>query len=164
MGNDPGYTETITTGELTAGANGLFTIRLETGTYTLTETLPTGYYGPGTVQVTVTKPADGPITYYSVAQNLPTDVPTPADGWLKYADTDHITILNVPRMLISVTARSSWPENGEKLPVTVQLWCDGTPVPGTNTRRCCPRRTIGNTHGTICPFSPTAPWPGTPCG
>ena len=33
-------------------------------------------------------------------------------------------------MLISVTARSSWPENGEKLPVTVQLWCDGTPVPG----------------------------------
>lgn len=130
MGNDPGYTETITTGELTAGANGLFTIRLETGTYTLTETLPTGYYGPGTVQVTVTKPADGPITYYSVAQNLPTDVPTPADGWLKYADTDHITILNVPRMLISVTARSSWPENGEKLPVTVQLWCDGTPVPG----------------------------------
>ena len=33
-------------------------------------------------------------------------------------------------MLISVTARSSWPENGEKLPVTVQLWCDDTPVPG----------------------------------
>lgn len=130
MINDPGYTETIPGGTLTAGANGLFTIRLETGTYTLTETLPTGYYGPGTVQVTVTKPADGPITYYSVAQNLPTEVTTPTGGWLKHADTDHITILNVPRMLISVTARSSWPENGEKLPVTVQLWCDGTPVPG----------------------------------
>lgn len=128
--DDPGYTETISDGTLTAGANGLFTIRLETGTYTLTETLPTGYYGPGTVQVTVTKPADGPITYYSVAQNLPTEVTTPTGGWLKYADTDHITILNVPRMLISVTARSSWPENGEKLPVTVQLWCDGTMVPG----------------------------------
>ena len=130
MGNDPDYTETIPDGTLTAGANGLFTIRLETGTYTLTETLPTGYYGPGTVQVTVTKPADGPITYYSVAQGLPTEVTTPTGGWLKDADTDHITILNVPRMLISVTARSSWPENGEKLPVTVQLWCDGTPVPG----------------------------------
>lgn len=130
MGNDPDYTETIPGGTLTAGANGLFTIRLETGTYTLTETLPTGYYGPGTVQVTVTKPADGPITYYSVAQNLPTEVTTPTGDWLKDADTDHITILNVPRMLISVTARSSWPENGEKLPVTVQLWCDGTPVPG----------------------------------
>lgn len=130
MGNDPGYTETITTGELTAGANGLFTIRLETGTYTLTETLPTGYYGPGTVQVTVTKPADGSITYHSVAQNLPTEVTAPTGGWLKDAETDHITILNVPRMLISVTARSSWPENGEKLPVTVQLWCDGTPVSG----------------------------------
>lgn len=130
MGNDPDYTETIPNGTLTAGANGLFTIRLETGTYTLTETLPTGYYGPGTVQVTVTKPADGPITYYSVAQGLPTEVTTPTGGWLKEADTDHITILNVPRMLISVTARSSWPENGEKLPVTVQLWCDGTMVPG----------------------------------
>lgn len=130
MGNDPGYTETISDGTLTAGANGLFTIRLETGTYTLTETLPTGYYGPGTVQVTVAKDASGGMTYRSVAQNLPTEVTTPTGGWLKEAETDHITILNVPRMLISVTARSSWPENGEKLPVTVQLWCDGTPVPG----------------------------------
>ena len=130
MINDTDYTETISDGTLTAGANGLFTIRLETGTYTLTETLPTGYYGPGTVQVTVTKPTADTITYHSVAQNLPTEVTTPAGGWLKEADTDHVTILNVPRMLISVTARSSWPENGEKLPVTVQLWCDGTPVPG----------------------------------
>ena len=128
--DDPGYTETIPDGTLIAGANGLFTIRLETGTYTLTETLPTGYYGPGTVQVTVTKPTADTITYHSVAQNLPTEVTEPAGGWLKDAETDHITILNVPRMLISVTARSSWPENGEKLPVTVQLWCDGTPVPG----------------------------------
>ena len=128
--DDPGYTETIPNGTLTAGANGLFTIRLETGTYTLTETLPTGYYGPGTVQVTVAKEASGGMTYSSVAQALPTEVTAPTGGWLKYADTDHITILNVPRMLISVTARSSWPENGEKLPVTVQLWCDGTPVPG----------------------------------
>lgn len=130
MINDPGYTETISDGILTAGANGLFTIRLETGTYTLTETLPTGYYGPGTVQVTVAKDASGGMTYRSVAQNLPTEVTTPTGSWLKDAETDHITILNVPRMLISVTARSSWPENGEKLPVTVQLWCDGTPVPG----------------------------------
>lgn len=130
MINDPGYTETISDGTLTAGANGLFTIRLETGTYTLTETLPTGYYGPGTVQVTVTKDASGGMTYHSVAQDLPTEVTAPTGGWLKHADTDHITILNVPRMLISVTARSSWPENGEKLPVTVRLWCDGTPVPG----------------------------------
>lgn len=130
MINDPGYTETISDGTLTAGANGLFTIRLETGTYTLTETLPTGYYGPGTVQVTVAKDASGGMTYRSVAQNLPTEVTAPTGGWLKDAKTDHITILNVPRMLISVTARSSWPENGEKLPVTVQLWCDGTPVPG----------------------------------
>lgn len=128
--DDPGYTETISDGTLTAGANGLFTIRLETGTYTLTETLPTGYYGPGTVQVTVAKEASGGMTYRSVAQNLPTEVTAPAGGWLKEAESDHITILNVPRMLISVTARSSWPENGEKLPVTVQLWCDGTPVPG----------------------------------
>lgn len=130
MINDTDYTETISNGTLTAGANGLFTIRLETGTYTLTETLPTGYYGPGTVQVTVAKDASGGMTYSSVAQNLPTEVTTPTGGWLKYADTDHITILNVPRMLISVTARSSWPENGEKLPVTVQLWCDDTMVPG----------------------------------
>lgn len=78
----------------------------------------------------MTKPADGPITYYSEAQNLPTEVTTLTGGWLKEAETDHITILNVPRMLISVMARSSWPENGEKLPVTVQLWCDGTMVPG----------------------------------
>lgn len=130
MENDPGYTETIPGGTLTAGANGLFTIRLETGTYTLTETLPTGYYGPGTVQVTVAKDASGGMTYRSVAQNLPTEVIAPTGDWLQDADTDHITILNVPRMLISVTARSSWPENGEKLPVTVQLWCDGTMVPG----------------------------------
>lgn len=131
MEEDLDYTEKITTGELTAGANGLFTIRLETGTYTLTETLPTGYYGPGTVQVTVTKPTADTITYHSEAQNLPTEVTAPTGGWLKDADTDHITILNVPRMLISVTARSSWPENGEKLPVTVQLWCDDTMVPGS---------------------------------
>lgn len=49
MINDPDYTETISDGTLTAGANGLFTIRLETGTYTLTETLPTGYLPPVSV-------------------------------------------------------------------------------------------------------------------
>ena len=96
MENDPGYTETISDGTLTAGANGLFTIRLETGTYTLTETLPTGYYGPGTVQVTVAKEASGGMTYSSVAQALPTEVTAPTGGWLQDADTDHITILNVP--------------------------------------------------------------------
>lgn len=33
-------------------------------------------------------------------------------------------------MLISVTARSSWPATGDKLPVTVELWRDGAPLPG----------------------------------
>ena len=82
MGNDTDYTETLPAGTLTTGANGLFTIRLETGTYTLTETLPTGYYGPGTVQVTVTKPTANTITNHSEAQNLPTEVTTPAGGGL----------------------------------------------------------------------------------
>lgn len=162
--DDPGYTETISDGTLTAGANGLFTIRLETGTYTLTETLPTGYYGPGTVQVTVTKPADGSITYHSVAQNLPTEVTTPTGGWLKAADTDHITILNVPRMLISVTARSSWPEKAKSCRLRCSCGAMAPWCPAANTRRSCPKRTIGNTHGRSCPFSPTAPWPSTPCG
>ena len=64
-------------------------------------------------------------------------------------------------MLISVTARSSWPEYGEKLPVTVQLWCDGTRVPGDQYTQVLSEE---NKWEYTCPFSPTAPWPGTPCG
>lgn len=127
---EEGYTEQIADCKIIADASGFFTIRLEEGTYTLTETLPTGYFGPGTVQVTVVQNAGGNISYHAEAKALPEGITPSTGSWLQNADADNVVILNVPRMLISVTARSSWPATGDKLPVTVELWRDGAPLPG----------------------------------
>ena len=127
---EEGYTEQITDCKIIADASGFFTIRLEEGTYTLTEVLPTGYFGPGTVQVTVAQNTGGNISYHAEAKALPEGITPSTGSWLQNADADNVVILNVPRMLISVTARSSWPATGDKLPVTVELWRDGAPLPG----------------------------------
>lgn len=127
---EEGYTEQITDCKIIADASGFFTIRLEEGTYTLTEVLPTGYFGPGTVQVTVAQNTGGNISYHAEAKALPEGITPSTGSWLQNADADNVVILNVPRMLISVTARSSWPATGDKLPVTVGLWRDGAPLPG----------------------------------
>lgn len=127
---EEGYTEQIADCKIIADASGFFTIRLEEGTYTLTEVLPTGYFGPGTVQVTVTQNTGGNISYHAEAKALPEGITPSTGSWLQNADADNVVILNVPRMLISVTARSSWPATGDKLPVTVELWRDGAPLPG----------------------------------
>ena len=127
---EEGYTEQIADCKIIADASGFFTIRLEEGTYTLTETLPTGDFGPGTVQVTVVQNTGGNISYHAEAKALPEGITPSTGSWLQNADADNVVILNVPRMLISVTARSSWPATGDKLPVTVELWRDGAPLPG----------------------------------
>lgn len=127
---EEGYTEQIADCKIIADASGFFTIRLEEGTYTLTETLPTGYFGPGTVQVRVAQNTGGNISYHAEAKALPEGITPSTGSWLQNADADNVVILNVPRMLISVTARSSWPATGDKLPVTVELWRDGAPLPG----------------------------------
>lgn len=127
---EEGYTEQIADCKIIADASGFFTIRLEEGTYILTETLPTGYFGPGTVQVTVVQNTGGNISYHAEAKALPEGITPSTGSWLQNADADNVVILNVPRMLISVTARSSWPATGDKLPVTVELWRDGAPLPG----------------------------------
>ena len=127
---EEGYTEQIADCKIIADASGFFTIRLEEGTYTLTETLPTGYFGPGTVQVTVVQNTGGTISYHAEAKALPEGITPSTGSWLQHADADNVVILHVPRMLISVTARSSWPATGDKLPVTVELWRDGAPLPG----------------------------------
>lgn len=127
---EEGYTEQIADCKIIADASGFFTIRLEEGTYTLTETLPTGYFGPGTVQVTVVQNTGGNISYHAEAKALPEGITPSTGSWLQNADADNVVILNVPRMLISVTARSSWPATGDKLSVTVELWRDGAPLPG----------------------------------
>ncbi len=127
---EEGYTEQIADCKIIADASGFFTIQLEEGTYTLTETLPTGYFGPGTVQVMVAQNTGGNISYHAEAKALPEGITPSTGSWLQNADADNVVILNVPRMLISVTARSSWPATGDKLPVTVELWRDGAPLPG----------------------------------
>lgn len=127
---EEGYTEQIADCKIIADASGFFTIRLEEGTYTLTEVLPTGYFGPGTVQVTVAQNTGGNISYHAEAKALPEGITPSTGSWLQNADADNVVILNVPRMLISVTARSSWPATGDKLPVTVELWHDGAPLTG----------------------------------
>lgn len=127
---EEGYTEQIADCKIIADASGFFTIRLEEGTYTLTEVLPTGYFGPGTVQVTVAQNTGGNISYHAEAKALPEGIKPSTGSWLQNADADNVVILNVPRMLISVMARSSWPATGDKLPVTVELWRDGAPLPG----------------------------------
>lgn len=127
---EEGYTEQIADCKIIADASVFFTIRLEEGTYTLTEVLPTGYFGPGTVQVTVAQNTGGNISYHAEAKALPEGITPSTGSWLQNADADNVVILNVPRMLISVTARSSWPATGDKLPVTVELWRDGAPLTG----------------------------------
>lgn len=127
---EEGYTEQTADCKIIADASGFFTIQLEEGTYTLTEVLQTGYFAPGTVQVTVAQNTGGNISYHAEAKALPEGITPSIGSWLQNADADNVVILNVPRMLISVTARSSWPATGDKLPVTVELWRDGAPLPG----------------------------------
>lgn len=131
---EEGYTERVTGCKIIADSSGFFTIRLEEGIYILTEALPVGYFGPGTVQVTVEKNAAGNMSYHAEAKALPEGITAPAGGWLQNADADNVVILNVPRMLISVTAHSSWPATGDKLPVKVELWCDGAPLGSAYTK------------------------------
>lgn len=82
------------------------------------------------MQVTVAQNTGGNISYHAEAKALPEGITPSTGSWLQNADADNVVILNVPRMLISVTARSSWPATGDKLPVTVELWRDGAPLPG----------------------------------
>lgn len=82
------------------------------------------------MQVTVVQNTGGNISYHAEAKALPEGITPSTGSWLQNADADNVVILNVPRMLISVTARSSWPATGDKLPVAVELWRDGAPLPG----------------------------------
>lgn len=82
------------------------------------------------MQVRVAQNTGGNISYHAEAKALPEGITPSTGSWLQNADADNVVILNVPRMLISVTARSSWPATGDKLPVTVELWRDGAPLPG----------------------------------
>lgn len=131
-GVEEDYTEKITDGGLTTGANGFFTVKLSEGEYYLAETQPAGYYGAKRIKVTVT--AEGTaMLYHSEVLEASTEVEAPEGGWLRGAETAEITVLNSPWRLIHVTARKSWDSAVEqKKPVTVELWRDGAPlIPAT---------------------------------
>lgn len=127
-GVEEDYTEKITNGKVTTGANGFFTVKLAEGEYYLAEALPAGYYGATRIKVTVT--AEGTAMYYhSEVLEASTEVEAPEGGWLRGAETAEITVLNSPWRLIHVIARKSWDSAVEqKKPVTVELWRDGAPL------------------------------------
>lgn len=122
-----GYTEAVDNNTVTTDANGKFYIQLPAGTYLLEESIPKGYMGAKTTEVTVD--ANGNITSANVTEATGT---APTGGWISGVGSAELTIQNASRRLISVLAGKSWgdtPEN-ERKPVTVELWCNGAKVAG----------------------------------
>lgn len=122
------YTETVENNTIQTDANGKFYIDLPSGDYVLTETIPDGYMGARTINVTV----DGGTVTAAQASDITAGATEPNDGWVYGVNTAELTIQNKSLRLLSVKAQKNWgntPENDRK-PVTVELWRNGMKVEG----------------------------------
>ena len=124
-----GYTEKITDGTLVTDINGNVYIELPEGSYTLAENMPTGYDGAAKISLTVD--GSGSITALKALSDSGRDVSA------EYVDgigTARLTIRNDSKLLTTVTAETDWSDTtpaGRRVPVQVELWCNGVKMIGS---------------------------------
>ena len=128
-----GYTEPVTDGTLVTDINGNVYIELPKGSYTLAESIPTGYNGASKISFSVDD--SGSLTALTAVDESGRDVSA------EYVDgigTARLTVRNDSKLLTTVTAETDWadttPENS-RVPVKVELWCNGVRMIGDEYRQ-----------------------------
>lgn len=118
------YTEKAGT-QIVTDRNGDIFLLLSPGSYTLTESIPSGYSGASQIHFTVDD--TGRLTALTYEGEL-TD--PPSTRAVTGVGTALLTVENRSHLLTSVTARKDWggtPEDRQE-PVTVRLLCGGLPL------------------------------------
>ena len=123
------YTE-ATGNRIVTDVNGDAYLRLVPGSYTLQETLPTGYSGAAEIRFTVDE--EGSLTALTFDGAPAASSP---GGVASGVGTTLLAIMNDSQVLTTVTAVKDWgevPDEWQK-PVKVTLMCDGAPLGGANS-------------------------------
>lgn len=136
---DLGYTEPVPDNIVQTDANGYVQLRLPPlrdedtldvsykGEYYLEEILPEGYTGAKKISIIVTD--QGNVHFTIVA--LDDDNTDTTSTWLDNTQNDAPILYNTSKMLTTVTAVKKWTAttlDDSKVPVTVQLCCNGRPL------------------------------------
>ena len=109
------------------------TLSLPEGSYTLAENMPTGYDGAAKISLTVD--GSGSITALKALSDSGRDVSA------EYVDgigTARLTIRNDSKLLTTVTAETDWSDTtptSQRVPVQVELWCNGVRMIGDKYRQ-----------------------------
>lgn len=131
-GVDADFSEQIPDGSIVTGPNGYFAIQLpgsgadgSTGQYRLLETVPTGYYGAGAVQLVMD--ASGNLQSASAEES----------GWVSFNTSEgFVEITNRSRILTNVTVALEWGETPEadRQAVSAALFLNGVDLSSEDDR------------------------------
>ena len=128
-----GYTEAVTDGTLVTDINGNVYIELPKGSYTLAESIPTGYNGASKISFSVDD--SGSLTALTAVDESGRDV---SAAYVDGAGTARLTVRNDSKLLTTVTAETDWADTtpeSSRVPVKVELWCNGVRMIGDEYRQ-----------------------------
>ena len=124
-----GYTQPVEDGAVTTDANGNVYLELPAGSYTLRETMPTGYTGAAEIEFTLN--AHGEVTKLT-ARTAQGEALTDLTGVASGACTARLTVFNQSHLLTTVRAEADWgatPE-AQQAEIMVELYCNGVKLSG----------------------------------
>ena len=128
-----GYTAEVTDKTLETDAYGNVYLELMEGSYKLIEEVPSGYDGAAEIGFSVD--GSGNLTALSAHDK---DGKNVTDKYVSGLNTARLTVRNDSKLLTTVTAVTDWadstPEN-QRVPVQVELWCDGVRMTGSEYRQ-----------------------------
>ena len=128
-----GYTEAVTDGTLVTDINGNVYIELPKGSYTLVESIPTGYNGAAKISFSVDD--SGSLTALMAVDESGNDV---SAAYVDGIGTARLTVRNDSKLLTTVTAETDWADTtpeSSRVPVKVELWCNGIRMIGDEYRQ-----------------------------
>ena len=128
-----GYTAVVTDKTLETDGYGNVYIELTEGSYTLIEVVPPGYDGAAKISFSVD--GNGNLTALSAHDKDRNDV---TDKYVSGLNTARLTARNDSKLLTTVTAVTDWADStqeNQRVPVQVELWCDGVRMSGSEYRQ-----------------------------
>lgn len=128
-----GYTEAVTDGTLVTDINGNVYIELPKGSYTLVESIPTGYNGAAKISFSVDD--SGSLIALMAVDESGNDV---SAAYVDGIGTARLTVRNDSKLLTTVTAETDWADTtpeSSRVPVKVELWCNGIRMIGDEYRQ-----------------------------
>ena len=128
-----GYTEAVTDGTLVTDINGNVYIELPKGSYTLVESIPTGYNGAAKISFSVDD--SGSLTALMAVDESGNDG---SAAYVNGIGTARLTVRNDSKLLTTVTAETDWADTtpeSSRVPVKVELWCNGIRMIGDEYRQ-----------------------------